>query len=255
MNSKHEKSLDEYIASVLNPVPPTEAEKVAADFGALKTRMLMGFRYISKWCEEMLQLLKDARSRGILLEEVFQLSDTVYVLENVTYQQRYIDTMLNFCKDPNPKTLRAIIEFYGRDRKRMKIETELLASQIQRRLATCKDPGGELMRTLIANGRERSFAAFLHVRADFGGAELSQMFGVPRSTAYSWLAWFDALPEQLQAGVLRFFETETRDLVLDFMSLHNIPMKPAGTENNEKPSQTTQADLASAKQEVSGARN
>lgn len=234
MNGNHSKSLDEYLARVLNPVPLTEAEKVAADFGALKTRVLMGFRYISGWFEEMLQVLKDARSRGILLEEVFQLSDSVYLLENITYQQRQIDIMLNFCKDPNPKNLRAIIEFYGRDRKRMKIETELLASQIQRRLAACKDPDGELVRTLIANGRERSFAAFLHVRADFGGAELSRMFGVPRTTAYSWLAWFDALPDELQSGVLRFFETEARDLVLDFMSLHNIPMKPAGNGESQE---------------------
>lgn len=136
MNEHHAKSLDEYIAHALTPTTRTEAEKVAADFGVLKAQVLVGFRCISGWFEEMLQVLKDARSRGILLEEVFQLSDTVYVLENVTYQQRYEDVMLRFCKDPSHKSLRPLIELYGPDRDRMRADAEILERQLKHRLAT-----------------------------------------------------------------------------------------------------------------------
>jgi hypothetical protein len=34
------------------------------------------------------------------------------------------------------------------------------------------------------------------------------MFGIPRSTAYGWIDWFNALPEKLREGALRFCDEQ-----------------------------------------------
>lgn len=43
--------------------------------------------------------------------------------------------MLGFVKDPSRKTLRPLIELHGRDRDRMRVQAEILARQLEFRLA------------------------------------------------------------------------------------------------------------------------
>ena len=116
--------------------------------------------------------------------------------------------VLNFNKDPSSKTLRPLIELYGRDRERMKVEVEILERQLKHRLATFAQPDDAMVRKVIIKNEKRVLAIHLHVRSGYGGAALARFFKVPRTTAYGWLEWFESLPEGVQAGILEFMDTQ-----------------------------------------------
>jgi len=56
--------------------------------------------------------------------------------------------------------------------------------------------------------RVPSLAIHLHIRSKYRGIDLARFFKVPRSTAYGWLEWFESLPEGVQAGILKFMDTQ-----------------------------------------------
>jgi hypothetical protein len=45
-------------------------------------------------------------------------------------QTKFLSMVLNFTKDPSSKSLRPLIELYGPDRDRMKVEAEILERQL-----------------------------------------------------------------------------------------------------------------------------
>ena len=154
------------------------------------------------------ELLRKAESRGILLQDAFQLADVGYWLQNIDWQTKFLTMVLNFTKDPSSKSLRPLIELYGRDRDRMKVEVEILERQLQYRLAHFAKPDDATVRKAITKNEQRVLAVYLHTRAGYGGAALARFFKVPRSTAYGWLEWFESLPEGLQASILAFMDTQ-----------------------------------------------
>jgi hypothetical protein len=154
-------------------------------------------------------LLREAESRGILLHEAFALADAEYWLQHIDWQTKFLAAVLAFAKDSRRKTLRPLIELYGRDRDRMRVEAEILEHQLQYRLAHFAKPGDALVRKAILKNETRAMAVYLHVGSGYGGAALARFFKVPRSTAYGWIAWFESLPEGLQNGILAFMDTQT----------------------------------------------
>ena len=116
--------------------------------------------------------------------------------------------VLNFTKNPSRKTLRLLIELYGRDRDRMKVEAEILERQLKHRLATFAQPDDAAVRKAIMKNEQRVLAVYLHVRSGYRGIDVARFFKVPRSTAYGWLDWFKMLPEGLQASILAFMDTQ-----------------------------------------------
>ena len=156
----------------------------------------------------LVELLGQAESRGYLLEDSLTLVDTVYWLQMIDWQTKFLSMVLNFTKDPSRKTLRPLIELYGRDRERMKVEVEILERQLKHRLATFARPDDELVRKVVCKNERRVLAVYLHVRSGYRGIDVARFFKVPRTTAYGWLDWFKMLPEGLQAGILAFMDAQ-----------------------------------------------
>jgi len=75
------------------------------------------------------ELLGHAESRGYLLEDSLTLVDTTSWLQMIDWQTKLLSMVLNFTKDPSSKSLRPLIELYGRDRDRMKVERSFHADQ------------------------------------------------------------------------------------------------------------------------------
>jgi len=70
-----------------------------------------------------------------LIQDALTLVDTAYWLQHIDWQTKFLSMVLHFTKDPRRKTLRPLIELYGRDRDRMKVEAEILVRQLKHRLA------------------------------------------------------------------------------------------------------------------------
>jgi hypothetical protein len=156
----------------------------------------------------MAELLCTAHSRGVLLHEAFELANVGYWLENIDWQTKFLSVVLAFAQDPSRKTLRLLIELYGRERERMAVEVEILERQLKCQLAHFAKPDDATIQKVVMKNQRRILAVYLHVRSDYGGVALSRFFKVPRSTAYGWLEWFESLPEGVQTGILEFMDTQ-----------------------------------------------
>ena len=126
----------------------------------------------------------------------------------IDWQSKFLTLVLNFAKDPNCKSLRPLIELYGRDRDRMRAEVEILERQLEHRLAMFAKPDDALVRKAVMKNQQRVLAVYINLRSGFRGIDLARFFKVPKTTAYGWLDWFKMLPEGLQAGILAFMDTQ-----------------------------------------------
>ena len=174
----------------------------------MKQEFIRCHEFLANSTHRLVELLCQAESRGYLLEDALTLVDTTYWLQHIDWQTKFLTLVLNFNKDPSSKTLRPLIELYGRDRDRVKVEVEILERQLKHRLATFAQPDDAMVRKVIIKNEKRVLAIHLHVRSGYGGAALARCFKVPRSTAYGWLDWFKSLPEGLRDGILAFMDTQ-----------------------------------------------
>jgi hypothetical protein len=130
--------------------------------------------------------------------------DTTYWLQMIEWQSKFLTLILSFTKDPSRKTLRPLIELYGRDRDRMRVEVEILERQLKLRLATFAHSDEAAVRKVITKNEQRILAVSLHVRSGYRGIDLARFFKVPKTTAYGWIDWFKSLRE----GILAFMDTQ-----------------------------------------------
>jgi len=142
------------------------------------------------------------------LREALVFADVGYWLQHIDWQAKFLGVVLAFAQDPSRKTLRPLIELYGRDRDRMRAEAEALERQLRHRLAAFAKPEAALVRKAIGKNPQRVLAAYLHVRSGYRGADLARFFKVPRTTAYGWLDWFRSLPDGLRDGIVAFMDSQ-----------------------------------------------
>jgi hypothetical protein len=164
--------------------------------------------FLAKSTHRLAELLREAESRGILLQDAFALADVGHWLQHLDWQTKFLGVVLAFAQDPSRASLKPLIELYGRDRDRMKIEAEILERQLHYRLAHFAKPDDATVRKVVLKNERRILAVYLHTRAGYGGAALARFFKVPRTTAYGWISWFESLPEGLREGILAFMATQ-----------------------------------------------
>ena len=174
----------------------------------MKQEFIRCHEFLANNTHRLVELLCQAESRGYLLEDSLTLVDTTYWLQMIDWQTKFLTLVLNFTKDPGTKSLRPLIELYGRDRDRMKVEAEILERQLKHRLAHFAKPDDAMVRKVIIKNEQRVLAVYLHVRSGYRGIDVARFFKVPKTTAYGWLDWFKMLPEGLQAGILAFMDTQ-----------------------------------------------
>lgn len=180
---------------------------------ALKQEFIKCHSYLEDHLPQLVKLLQDAESRGLLIEETLELLDIRFWLGMIDSQSRYLATLFNFVDNPNERSLRKLIDIHGPNRTRARVEVKLLSDQLRQRLARHQQMTEQDVFNLIRDNRDRVLAGHLHLRSGYGGADISSMFGIPRSTAYGWIDWFKALPEKLREGALRFCDEQVAAFV------------------------------------------
>ena len=185
-----------------------KAAEAIAEVLQMKQDFIRCHEFLANRTAPLVELLGQAESRGYLLEDSLTLVDSVHWLQMIDWQTKFLSMVLNFTKDPSRKTLRPLIELYGRDRDRMRVEAEILERQLKHRLATFAQPDDAMVRKVVMKNEQRVLAVYLHVRSGYRGIDLARFFKVPRTTAYGWLEWFKSLPEGLRDGILAFMDTQ-----------------------------------------------
>ena len=121
-------------------MPPTDHDAILLEVQRFQQQFVQCHQFLADNTFRLAELLREAESRGILLQDAFALADVAYWLENIDWQTKFLSMVLNFTKDPSSKSLRPLIELYGRDRDRMRVEAEILERQLKHRLATFAQP-------------------------------------------------------------------------------------------------------------------
>jgi rRNA-processing protein FCF1 len=187
---------------------PDRAKEILQTVDQMAREFMKCHYYVATNTQKLAELLREAESRGVLLQDAFALADVGYWLEHLDWQSKFLGVVLAFAQDPSQASLKPLIELYGRDRDRMKIEVEILERQLQYRLAHFAKPDDATVRKAIMKNEQRVLAVYVHTRAGYGGAALARFFKVPRTTAYGWISWFESLPEGLREGILAFMATQ-----------------------------------------------
>lgn len=185
-----------------------KAAEVIYKVTLMKQEFIRCHEFLAQNTYTVVELLREAESRGVLLEDAVTLVDAAHWLQMIDWQSKFLTLVLNFTKDPGSKSLRPLIELYGRDRDRMRAEVEILERQLRYRLAHFAKPDDALVRKVVLKNEQRVLAVYLHVRSGHRGVDLARFFEVPRTTAYGWLEWFKSLPEGLREGILAFMDTQ-----------------------------------------------
>jgi hypothetical protein len=92
-----------------------KAAEAIAEVLEMKQEFIRCHDFLANKTARLVELLGQAESRGYLLEDSLTLVDTVHWLQMIDWQTKFLSMVLNFTKDPSRKTLRPLIELYGRD--------------------------------------------------------------------------------------------------------------------------------------------
>lgn len=174
----------------------------------MSQQFMLCHQFLAKNTHALSQLLREAESRGVLLHEALALADVGYWLQHIDWQTKFLGVVLAFAQDPTRKSLRPLIELYGRDRDRMRAEAESLERQLRHRVATFAKPVDAIVQKAIAKNQQRVLAAYLYMRSGYRGVDLAWFFKVPRTTAYGWIDWFRSLPDGLRDGIVEFMDSQ-----------------------------------------------
>jgi hypothetical protein len=131
-----------------------KAAKAIYEVTLMKQQFFKCHEFLTKNTYRLVELLSEAETRGLLLDEALTLADTSFWLQMIDWQSKFLSLVLNFTKDPNRKTLRPLIELYGRDRDRMRTEVEILERQLEHRLATFAKPDDGSVRKAVTKNQQ-----------------------------------------------------------------------------------------------------
>ena len=157
-----------------------KAGKAIYEVTLMKQQFFQCHEFLTKNTCRLVELLSEAETRGLLLDEALTLADTSFWLQMIDWQSKFLELVLNFNSDPNRKSLRPLIELYGRDRDRMRAEAEILERQLKHRLATFVKPEDALVRKAVMKNQQRVLAVYLHAHSGYNLAALAKFFKVQR---------------------------------------------------------------------------
>jgi len=121
-------------------MPPTDRDAILLEVQRFQQQFVQCHQFLADNTYRLAELLRESESRGILLQDAFVLADVGHWLQHVDWQTKFLGIVLAFAQDPSRKTLRPLIELYGRNRDRMKAEAEILERQLSYRLESLPSP-------------------------------------------------------------------------------------------------------------------
>lgn len=191
-------------------------EKAAAiikEVRQIKWELFSCYKFEAERLESLAALMRQADSRGILIEDLLEMVDVMYWLEQLDWQKKWLRMLLDFGSDPKPKTLKPLVEMYGPDPKRVRAEVAVLEQQMKKAIAKARESGHDDVVRQLRDNRQRALAAHLHFRSGVTGVRIAEIFKVPRGTAYGWLDWFKKLPESLRTGIFDCIDSQVARFV------------------------------------------
>jgi hypothetical protein len=225
-------------------MPPTDHDAILLEVQRFQQQFVQCHQFLADNTYRLAELLREAESRGILLQDAFTLADVGYWLQNIDWQTKFLGVVLAFAQDPSRKTLRPLIELYSRNRDRMKAEAEILERQLSYRLEKFAKPEDATVRKVIMKNEQRVLAVYLHVRSGYRGIDVARLFKVPKTTAYGWLDWFKSLPEGLREGILAFMDTQAPIMAACQLPVYVAKQKVPAGDAAPKGSEATVAPTA-----------
>jgi len=206
-----------------------KAAAALAEVVEMKYQFIRCHEFLAEKTGRLVDLLCEAESRGYLLEDCLTIVDATYWLQMIDWQTKFLSVVLKFTRDPTTKTLRHLIELFGRDRERMRVEAELLERQLKHRLDRFTEPTDEDVRKVVLKNKQRVLGVYLHIRSGYRGVDVARLFNVPKTTAYGWIDWFKSLPVGLQEGVLQFLDTQAPNMAACQVPVYFKQQKKPGT--------------------------
>ena len=225
-------------------MPPATPDVILRQVQQYQQQFVQCHYFLAASTHRLAELLRDAESRGILLQDAFALADVGHWLQHIDWQTKFLGVVLAFAQDPNYKTLRPLIELYGRDRDRMRVEAEILQRQLSYRLENFAKPDDAMVRKVITKNEQRILAVYLNVRSGYRGIDLARFFKVPKTTAYGWISWFESLPEGLREGILAFMDTQAPIMAACQLPVYVAKQKVPAGDAAPKGSEATVAPTA-----------
>ena len=83
-----------------------KAAEAIAEVVHMKQEFIRCHEFLANRTARLVELLGQAESRGYLLGDSLTLVDTVYWLQMIDWQTKFLSMVLNFTKDPSSKSLR-----------------------------------------------------------------------------------------------------------------------------------------------------
>lgn len=185
-----------------------KAAAIIKEVQKIKWELFSCYKFETERLESLAALMRQADSRGILIEDLLEMVDVMYWLEQLDWQKKWLRMLLDFGSDPKAKTLKPLIEIYGPDPKRVRAEVAVLEQQMKKAIAKAREYGHEDVVRQMRDNRQRVIAAHLHFRSGVTGVRIAEIFKVPRGTAYGWLDWFKKLPESLKNAIIDCIDSQ-----------------------------------------------
>jgi hypothetical protein len=202
-----------------------KAAKIIKEVQKIKWELFSCYKFETERLESLAALMRDADSRGILIEELLEMVDVMYWLEQLDWQKKWLRLLLGFGFAPSAKTLKPLVEMYGPDPQRVRAEVAILAKQMRKVISKAEEHGRDDVVLQVRNNRQRIIAAHLHFRSGVTGVRIAEIFQVPRGTAYGWLDWFKKLPERLKAGIFDHIDAQVAIFVAEQSPGLKVPPK------------------------------
>ena len=225
-------------------MPQADHDAILLEVQRFQQQFVQCHQFLADNTYRLAELLREAESRGILLQDAFVLADVGHWLQHIDWQTKFLGVVLAFAQDPSRKTLRPLIELYSRNRDRMKAEAEILERQLSYRLEKFAKPEDATVRKVIMKNEQRVLAVYLHVRSGYRGIDVARLFKVPKTTAYGWLDWFKSLPEGLREGILAFMDTQAPIMAACQLPVYVAKQKVPAGDAAPKGSEATVAPTA-----------
>ena len=102
-------------------MPPTDHEAILLEVQRFQQQFVQCHQFLPDNTHRLAELLREADSRGILLQDAFTLADVGYWLQNINWQTKFLGVVLAFIQDPSRKTLRPLINAWVAERTRERI--------------------------------------------------------------------------------------------------------------------------------------
>jgi hypothetical protein len=88
-----------------NTPTPDRAKEIQQTVARMSHEFMKCHDFLAKSTHRLAELLREAESRGVLLQDAFALADVGYWLQHLDWQSKFLGVVLAFAQDPSQASL------------------------------------------------------------------------------------------------------------------------------------------------------